>query len=144
MIVNGLKIFIFLISRRCVSRSGTLYSVSGRGVDKNGFTANLVETQLILNVSSYFFSYLQVRGSVPAYWMQEQTYGGLNKSVKFLHSVDDNNQAFKNHMKLLKSRNDFDHIGIVNLLNETSSFEKGLIQNYEYMVKKTFDKGKFA
>jgi hypothetical protein len=47
-------------------------------------------------------------------------------------------------MKLLKSRNDFDHIGIVNLLNETSSFEKGLIQNYEFMVKKTFDKGKLV
>lgn len=47
-------------------------------------------------------------------------------------------------MKLLKSRNDFDSIGIVNLLNETSSLEKGLVKNYEYLVKKTFDKEKFA
>jgi hypothetical protein len=44
MIINGLKIFIFLISRRCVNRSETLYSLSGRGLDKNGYCANFVET----------------------------------------------------------------------------------------------------
>jgi hypothetical protein len=64
-----------------------LYSSYGRGVDKNGYTANFVETELIINVGEYFFSYLQVRGSVPIYWIYEQSYGGMNRSVKFLHSI---------------------------------------------------------
>jgi len=64
----------------------------------------------------------------------------MNKSVKLLHGIEENNEAFKNHLKLLKGRNDFEHVGLINLLNETSSFEKDLIQNYEYLVKKTVDK----
>ncbi len=67
----------------------------------------------------------------------------MNKSVKFLHSIEENNEAFKRHLKLLKGRNDFEYVGLINLLNENSSLEKGLIQNYEYLVKRTFDKENF-
>jgi hypothetical protein len=85
-----------------------------------------------------------LRGSVPLYWYEEQSYGGMNKAVKFLHSIEENDAAFVKHLKLIKSRNDFENVGIVNLLNENNTFEKGLIQNYEYLVMKNFDKQTFS
>jgi hypothetical protein len=64
----------------------------------------------------------------------------MNKTIKFFNSIEENNAAFIKHFRLVKERNAFEHVGIVNLLNESSSLEKGLVINYEYLVKKNFDR----
>lgn len=68
MYVNAKKIIITLISRRSRQRGGTQYYSTG--LDKNGHTSNFVETEQILSIKNYLFSYLQVRGSVPLFWRQ--------------------------------------------------------------------------
>lgn len=59
----GIYSDMVLISRRCPKRAGSRYF--SRGVDKNGYSSNFVETeQIILNKSSY----VHLRGSIPLVW----------------------------------------------------------------------------
>lgn len=45
---------------------GTRYN--SRGVDNNGFVANYVETEQIIETSNIISSFTQLRGSLPFYW----------------------------------------------------------------------------
>ena len=62
-----------IISRRSRHRNGLRYQK--RGVDDQGFVANFVETKQLLcvemNSHTHQFQYLQIRGSIPLYWSQE-------------------------------------------------------------------------
>lgn len=57
-----------LISRRSRHRAGTRYK--RRGADADGFVANFVETEQILEYNSYCLSFVLTRGSVPVHWSQ--------------------------------------------------------------------------
>ncbi|THH12240.1 hypothetical protein EW145_g127 [Phellinidium pouzarii] len=74
---NGMPVIatISLISRLGWKRAGTRFNT--RGIDDDGNTANFVETETIFNTSENYFSYVQVRGSVPLFWEQQglQTFG---------------------------------------------------------------------
>ncbi|KAI5683971.1 hypothetical protein M9H77_05199 [Catharanthus roseus] len=59
---------ITLIARRCTRRTGT--RMWRRGADSDGFVANFVETEQILQLNGYTASFVQVRGSIPLLWDQ--------------------------------------------------------------------------
>lgn len=57
-----------IISRRSIHRAGT--RSKKRGLEESGACANYVETEQILEFSCHTVSFVQVRGSIPAYWSQ--------------------------------------------------------------------------
>ena len=57
-----------LISRRSTQRCGTRLFV--RGGDENGWVANFVETEQLLEVNGMVSSFIQTRGSIPLLWHQ--------------------------------------------------------------------------
>lgn len=72
---KGTVFNIIVIARRCRHHAGTRYIK--RGIDGDGFVANYVEVeQIVVNYSlsqdtrPVCSSFVQMRGSVPTYWMQ--------------------------------------------------------------------------
>lgn len=59
---------ITLIARRCTRRTGT--RMWRRGADSEGYTANFVESEQIMQSNGYTASFVQVRGSIPFLWEQ--------------------------------------------------------------------------
>lgn len=59
---------VTLIARRCTRRTGT--RMWRRGADSDGFVANFVETEQIVQLNGYTASFVQVRGSIPLLWDQ--------------------------------------------------------------------------
>ncbi|EAS32047.3 SacI domain-containing protein [Coccidioides immitis RS] len=92
------RFLLTLISRRSIKRSGVRYL--RRGVDDEGNTANMVETEQILSRPSWeptskVYSLLQLRGSIPLYFSQSPyTF----KPIPVLrHSTSTNQLAFDKH-----------------------------------------------
>lgn len=59
---------VTLIARRCTRRTGT--RMWRRGADSDGYVANFVETEQILQLNGYTASFIQARGSMPFLWQQ--------------------------------------------------------------------------
>ncbi|XP_057530364.1 phosphoinositide phosphatase SAC6-like isoform X3 [Amaranthus tricolor] len=59
---------VTLIARRCNRRTGT--RMWRRGADPDGYVANFVETEQIMQLNGYTASFVQVRGSMPFLWEQ--------------------------------------------------------------------------
>lgn len=59
---------VTLIARRCTRRIGT--RMWRRGADLEGYVANFVETEQILQANGFTTSFVQVRGSIPLLWEQ--------------------------------------------------------------------------
>ncbi|XP_042026665.1 phosphoinositide phosphatase SAC6-like [Salvia splendens] len=59
---------VSLIGRRCNRRTGT--RMWTRGADSDGFVANFVETEQIMQLNGNIASFIQVRGSIPLIWDQ--------------------------------------------------------------------------
>lgn len=59
---------VTLIARRCTRRSGT--RMWRRGADSDGYVANYVESEQIMELNGYTASFVQVRGSIPLLWDQ--------------------------------------------------------------------------
>lgn len=60
---------------------GTRYY--SRGINDEGHVANFNETEQILIINNFIFSFVSVRGSVPLFWQQDN-----NMSVKLSRSLD--------------------------------------------------------
>uniref|UniRef100_A0A803MYM8 SAC domain-containing protein n=1 Tax=Chenopodium quinoa TaxID=63459 RepID=A0A803MYM8_CHEQI len=69
-ILQGRKdtIDVTLVARRCTRRTGT--RMWRRGADSDGYAANFVETEQIVQINGYTASFVQVRGSMPFEWEQ--------------------------------------------------------------------------
>lgn len=67
--INGEWFTWTLVSRRSVYRAGTRLWM--RGIDQEGYVANYVETEQIIEYRDYRSSYVQTRGSIPLFWSQE-------------------------------------------------------------------------
>lgn len=111
------KYLITLISRRSTKRAGLRYL--RRGIDENGFTANMVETEQLLSsakwdASTPIYSFLQIRGSIPLYWTQ--TAYALKPIPVVQHSPEENYKACKKHFERL--RNTYGKLQIVNLVEK--------------------------
>ncbi|XP_009804654.1 phosphoinositide phosphatase SAC6 [Nicotiana tabacum] len=59
---------VTLIARRCNRRTGT--RMWRRGADSDGFVANFVESEQIIQLNGCTASFVQVRGSIPLLWDQ--------------------------------------------------------------------------
>lgn len=59
---------VTLIARRCTRRNGT--RMWRRGADSDGYVANFVETEQIVQMNGFTSSFVQVRGSIPFLWEQ--------------------------------------------------------------------------
>jgi len=66
--VGSEKVNVTLIARRCTQRIGT--RMWRRGADAEGYAANFVETEQIMQSKGFTASYVQVRGSMPFLWEQ--------------------------------------------------------------------------
>jgi hypothetical protein len=99
-----------LISRRSTKRAGTKLNV--RGIDEDGYTANFVETEQIVEGPNTFFSFIQVRGSIPLFWEQPASLHPRPKPQ--LIRMEENELAFRKHISNLRK---YGKITIVNLAN---------------------------
>ncbi|KDP43758.1 hypothetical protein JCGZ_22385 [Jatropha curcas] len=59
---------VTLIARRCTRRNGT--RMWRRGADSDGYVANFVESEQILQMNGFTASFVQIRGSMPFLWEQ--------------------------------------------------------------------------
>ncbi|KAJ3684219.1 hypothetical protein LUZ61_013383 [Rhynchospora tenuis] len=59
---------VTIIARRCTRRTGT--RMWRRGADKEGYAANFVESEQIVEYNGCTASFVQVRGSIPFMWEQ--------------------------------------------------------------------------
>ncbi|XP_059623332.1 phosphoinositide phosphatase SAC6-like [Cornus florida] len=59
---------VTLIARRCTRRTGT--RMWRRGADSDGYVANFVESEQIMQLNGHTASFVQVRGSIPLVWDQ--------------------------------------------------------------------------
>ncbi|KAK9451468.1 SacI homology domain-containing protein [Limtongia smithiae] len=100
-----------VISRQGCRRAGTRYNA--RGVDDEGNVANFVETETIFQVDGYFFSYTQIRGSVPIFW--EQDVQLLSAKVNITRAFEATQPAFMTHFDPLVAK--YGPVHIVNLLS---------------------------
>ncbi|RBR24762.1 uncharacterized protein FIESC28_02423 [Fusarium coffeatum] len=111
------KYLITVISRRSTRRAGLRYL--RRGIDQDGFVANMVETEQLLSTptwdpSSNIYSFLQVRGSIPLFFTQSP-YAFKPTPIQ-QHSKEANQTACRKHFESL-SRN-YGKLQIINLVEK--------------------------
>ena len=83
-----------LISRRMHHGAGTRYNA--RGINDKGYVAKFCETEQILVVNDkFFFSHVQIRGSVPVFWEQR----GLAEDVNLTRNSEMTKKPFGVHFK---------------------------------------------
>jgi len=68
VVIAGSKLTWAIISRRSTQRCGTRLFV--RGGDENGWVANYVETEQMVEFNGTLSSFVQTRGSIPLLWHQ--------------------------------------------------------------------------
>ncbi|KAF5003372.1 hypothetical protein FDECE_10078 [Fusarium decemcellulare] len=108
---------ITLISRRSTKRAGLRYL--RRGIDQDGFVANMVETEQLLSSPKWdpsckVYSFLQIRGSIPLFFTQSP-YSFKPAPIR-QHSEEANKVACHKHFESL-SRN-YGQLQVVNLVEK--------------------------
>lgn len=124
---------IALISRRSTKRAGLRYL--RRGIDQDGFVANMVETEQLLSPcewdpSSKVHSFLQIRGSIPLFFTQSPY--SIKPVPVLQHSEETNRDACRTHFERL-ARN-YGAIQIVNLV-EKHGVEEKIGTRYEKTIE---------
>ena len=128
---TGLPSTLTLLSRLSCRRAGTRFN--SRGIDDDGYVSNFVETETVFgHPSGLYFSYAQVRGSVPIFW--EQTAGLLpgQQKIQITRSPEATQPAFDKHFEHLELR--YGTIHVLNLLSESKPGEAELTKRYKYHV----------
>ena len=120
-----------VISKRSYHMGGTRYN--SRGIDNNGYVANYVETEQIVESSGGIFVFKQVRGSLPFYWEQK----GIKAKVKIHQTLDINVEKFNKHIEIIRKGNDHKHIVMFNLLNNKRSGEIKLTKYFCEVIRES-------
>ncbi|KAK1325658.1 Phosphoinositide phosphatase SAC7 [Acorus calamus] len=104
---------VTLIARRCTRRTGT--RMWRRGADADGYVANFVETEQIVQSKGFTASFVQVRGSIPLLWEQivDLTYKPKFRIVK----SEDAPRVVERHFLDLRKR--YGSVLAVDLVNQT-------------------------
>lgn len=120
---------ITIISKQSWKRAGTRFNA--RGIDDNGNVANFVETEFIYNNRSKgsISSFIQIRGSVPAFWEQDSTL--INPKITITRSLEATQPIFNIHFDNVCSKYGVCHI--VNLLSKTKTSEVPLLKRYKQL-----------
>lgn len=124
---------ITVISRRSTKRAGLRYL--RRGIDQDGFVANMVETEQLLSPTNWspasrVHSFLQVRGSIPVFFTQSPY--SLKPVPVFQHSDEVNRKACQSHFERLKRT--YGTIQVVNLVEKRGN-EGKIGSKYENTVE---------
>lgn len=127
ILVSSKNMELTLISRRRFAMAGTRFA--RRGIDDQGNVANFVESEQILKFGEYLLSFVQIRGSVPAFWEQK----GITADLQLTRNLQMDQCAFEKHFQDLLS--EYDKLVWANLLNNRRSYEMKLIQRFEELVK---------
>ncbi|XP_022751537.1 phosphoinositide phosphatase SAC6-like [Durio zibethinus] len=103
---------VTLIARRCTRRNGT--RMWRRGADPDGYVANFVETEQIVQINGFTSSFVQVRGSIPFLWEQivDLTYKPKFEIVR----PEEAPQVAERHF--LDLRKKYGSVIVVDLVNE--------------------------
>lgn len=123
---------VTLISRRSTQRAGLRYL--RRGINQDGFVANMVETEQLLSPTncddySQVHSFLQIRGSIPLFFMQSPY--ALKPVPVLQYSEATNRQACQKHFERLAKN--YGAVQIVNLV-EKHGVESTIGMRYENTV----------
>ena len=110
-----------------------------RGIDENGFVANMVETEQILSRSDWardtaVHSFVQIRGSIPAFFTQSPY--SLKPIPVLQHSADANFEAFKKHFEKLGDQ--YGSLQLVSLV-EKQGVEEPIGLQYQKIVQRFND-----
>lgn len=119
---------IYLISRRSVNHAGTRYIT--RGIDDDGYVANYVETEQLVIYMNSIFSYVQVRGSAPIFFSQNN----LSAQTEITRSSEMTAPAFTKHMKEVFN-NEYSMMFMVNLMNQYKPGEQMITKNMEKQIR---------
>lgn len=127
--LNSRNDSITIISKQSWKRAGTRFNA--RGIDDNGHVANFVETEFIYNhvLSHSILSFMQVRGSVPAFWEQDSTL--INPKITITRSAEATQPIFNSHFDNVCSKYGVCHI--VNLLSKTKPPEIAVLNRYKQL-----------
>lgn len=130
------RLLVTLISRRSVKRPGLRFH--RRGIDEEGFVANMVETEQLLSSTcwgekdgSKIYSFLQLRGSIPLYFTQSPY--SLRPIPVLCHSINANFKAFSKHMEWVANR--YGELQIISLV-EKKRVEKKIGECFEDTVSR--------
>ncbi|SBS81552.1 inositol 5-phosphatase, putative [Plasmodium malariae] len=129
---SGKIVNVTFVARRSNKYAGTRYRK--RGVNSKGYSANEVESEIILfekNNLNAILSYVQLRGSVPIIWNQSINYTLLKKPKIKCTKNDINFTCSKNHFQLLFRKYGYP-VTVVNLLSKKKhSDEDNLSKEYK-------------
>jgi len=118
---------ICLIKRRHNERAGT--RMNARGIDDNGNVANYVETEQLVLVNNFLYSFVILRGSVPLFWQQNSNgKTKLHEDVEITRSLEMTVEPFTKHFKSMIA--DYKHVHCVDLLKDLREREDKLTQGY--------------
>ncbi|KHN93789.1 SacI domain protein [Metarhizium album ARSEF 1941] len=128
------KCLITLVSRRSTQRAGLRYL--RRGINEDGFAANMVETEQIISSptwdrSSPIHSFVQIRGSIPLFFTQSAY--SLKPVPVIQHSPESNYRACRRHFERLLSN--YGSLQIVNLV-EKRGVEEPIGAQYEANISR--------
>lgn len=98
---EGSVCHLVLVSRLSSKRTGTRFLT--RGIDDEGYVANFVETELIMDSPQYVLSFVQLRGSVPVFWEQPGVQG-FNQKIELSRGGEATAPAFQKHFERLVTR----------------------------------------
>ncbi|QPG96571.1 hypothetical protein C2857_004618 [Epichloe festucae Fl1] len=128
------KCLITLVSRRSTQRAGLRYL--RRGINEDGFTANMVETEQVLSSPAWdpatpIHSFVQIRGSIPLFFTQSAY--SLKPVPVIQHGTESNFKACKRHFERLSS--DYGSLQIVNLV-EKKGVEEPIGSQYQLNIER--------
>ncbi|KAL1302222.1 hypothetical protein AAFC00_002647 [Neodothiora populina] len=129
---SGLPSTLTLVSRLSCRRAGTRFNA--RGIDDDGNVANWVETETVFATpTGMCFSYVQTRGSVPAFWEQQATFTPGQQKIQITRSAEATQPAFDKHMSELEVN--YGAVHVVNLLSAEKSGEAELTKRYRQHIR---------
>ena len=129
---SGMPSFMTLISRLSCRRAGTRFN--SRGIDDDGHVANFVESETIFwSPAGVFFSYVQVRGSVPVFWEQAADLVPGRQKTTVTRSPEGTQPSFNKHFEELEHT--YGAVHVVNLLSESKPSEIELSNLYALGIR---------
>ena len=117
---SGMPSYLTLISRLSCRRAGTRFN--SRGIDDDGHVANFVESETSFwSPAGVFFSYAQIRGSVPVFWEQAADLVPGRQKITVTRSLEGTQPSFNKHFEELEQT--YGAVHVVNLLSESKPAE---------------------
>lgn len=118
---------ITLVSRISAESKQNAFDVNG--IDGEGRVSNLIETEIIVTCSNFFFSYTQVNGNVPLFWETNEGQLLYGRKLKLTKSLEHTQAVFDRHFDNLESK--YGVVSAVNLVKPKSESQESLGNGYK-------------